>query len=177
MDLESAIVSNKARFLESVHEEIHTRPCRSDHFRRRLLRHIRERPFRVGFLAVARQQEQRSCQPFLAGIKELIDQILFDSNISGEHVGYEAVGKRMLSVKHALHLILFNHKHGRRHDRRGRPPPNSLACQAPFAKKVSRAQDCHNRLFAGFIGDADLDAASLNVHHARRGIALRVDLL
>jgi hypothetical protein len=40
----------------------------------------------VGFLAIARQQQKRSRQSFLAGIKKLIDQILFGADVLRGHV-------------------------------------------------------------------------------------------
>ena len=47
---------------------------------------------RWGFgLAVARQQQQRPGEPLFAGVEELIDEIRFDADVPGQHVGDEAV--------------------------------------------------------------------------------------
>ncbi len=47
-----------------------------------------ERHWPNGFvvLAVARQQEERAGQPFLAGVEQLVDQILLEPDVAREHV-------------------------------------------------------------------------------------------
>jgi hypothetical protein len=52
----------------------------------------------LGFLAVASEQQKSPGQPFLGGVKELIDQILLDSDIPRKHISHEAVGERMLGA-------------------------------------------------------------------------------
>ena len=54
---------------------------------------------RLGFLAVASEQQKSPDQPFLGGVKELIDQILLDSDIPRKHISHEAVGERMLGFR------------------------------------------------------------------------------
>jgi hypothetical protein len=49
------------------------------------------------FLAVASEQQESPRQPFLARIKKLIDQILFDSDVPRKHVRHEAVGESVFS--------------------------------------------------------------------------------
>jgi hypothetical protein len=41
--------------------------------------------------AISSEQQKSAGQPFLGGVKEVIDQILFDSDISRKHVSHEAV--------------------------------------------------------------------------------------
>ncbi len=81
MDLKSAIVMNEAQFPEFVHEKIHSRPRCANHFRQHLLRYLGKHLLRLGLPAVASEQQKSPSQPFLAGVKELIDQILLDSDI------------------------------------------------------------------------------------------------
>jgi hypothetical protein len=40
---------------------------------------------------VARQQEQHAGQPLLAGVEQLIDEVLLQTTVSGEHMRNEAV--------------------------------------------------------------------------------------
>jgi hypothetical protein len=43
--------------------------------------------------AITRKQEQRASELLLGGIEEVIDQILFDSDVSRKHAGNEEVGE------------------------------------------------------------------------------------
>jgi hypothetical protein len=52
-----------------------------------------------GWAAVASEQQKSPDQPFLGGVKELIDQILLDSDIPRKHISHEAVGERMLGFR------------------------------------------------------------------------------
>ena len=82
------------------------------------------------------QPQQGSCQPFLAGIEELIDQILLDPQLSGNHVGDEPVGELVFGVKEAKHFAFFNDQAAARsYGRRGRHP-QLRAGQTTFAQKI-----------------------------------------
>jgi hypothetical protein len=81
VDLESAIVVNEAQFPEFIHKKIHPRARGADHFRQRLLRYFGKRRLRLALLALAREQQKSAGQPFLAGVKKLIDQVLFDADV------------------------------------------------------------------------------------------------
>jgi hypothetical protein len=61
-------------------------------------------------LAVPSEQQKSAGQPFLAGVKELVDQILLDSDVSGKHISHEALRELRLSVEHANHFLFFNNK-------------------------------------------------------------------
>ncbi len=71
MNLKSTIVMNEAEFPEFVHEKID--PCArcANHFRQHLLRYFGKHLLRLGFLAVASEQQKSPSQPFLAGVKKL----------------------------------------------------------------------------------------------------------
>ena len=79
--VEIAVVLDESEPFEFLHEEIHARPRRADDFRQRLLRDFRDDLPRLDLLAVAREQKQRPRQPLLAGIEELVDQVLFDADV------------------------------------------------------------------------------------------------
>jgi hypothetical protein len=81
VDVDPAIVLNEAQFLEFIHEEINPRPRCPNHFRQRLLRYFGKHFLGLVLLAIASEQQKSAGQPFLAGIKELIDQILLDSDV------------------------------------------------------------------------------------------------
>ena len=81
VNLKAAIVVNEPQFPEFVQEQVYPRPRCANHFRQHLLRYFREHLLRVGFLAVASEQQKGAGQPFLARIEKLIYQILLDSDV------------------------------------------------------------------------------------------------
>jgi hypothetical protein len=83
----------------------------------------------------------------------------------------------VLGVEHAHHLIFLDYEYRRGNNRRGRPHPEFLARQASFSEKVRWPQDRHDCFFANFIHYRQFYAAFLNVHHARGGFTLSIDLL
>src|SRR5467141_5101136 len=175
VDVDLAVVLDEPEFPEFVHEKIDPRPRCPDHLRQRFLRHFGKHLLRLVLRAIARQQQQRARQPFLAPIEQLVDQVLFDSYVSRQHIRDEAVGEFVLLVEHANHLLSFNDEHGGRRNRGRRRHANGLARQAPFAKKISRSKDRYNGFLAGLIDYAKLHAAFLNVHDIFGGIALPED--
>jgi hypothetical protein len=108
VDMQPAIVLNEAQFPEFIHEKVDPGACCANHFRQRLLRYFGEYLLRLGFLSVASEQQKSPGQPFLAGVEELIDQILLDSDVSRKHISHEAVGELMFRVEHANHLLFVN---------------------------------------------------------------------
>jgi hypothetical protein len=58
--------------------------------------------------AVTGQQEKRPCQAFLAGVKQLIDEIFLDADVPGQHVGDEAVRECWFGAERTHHLLFFN---------------------------------------------------------------------
>ena len=108
MNLKSAIVVNEAQFPEFIHEEVYPGACRANHLRQHLLGYFWKHLCRPVLSAIARQQQQSTRQPLLAGVEKLIDQVLFDSDVPPKHVRNETVGKRMFLVEHANHLIFPN---------------------------------------------------------------------
>jgi hypothetical protein len=57
------------------------RSRRPDHFSERFLGDLRHLPLLTDLIAVPRQQQKGSRQPLFAGIKEVIDQIRFDTEV------------------------------------------------------------------------------------------------
>ena len=83
MDLKSAIVVlNEAKFSEFVHEKVDPGARCANHFRQHLLGNFGKHLFWWGFLAIPSEQQKSAGQPFLAGVKKLIDQILLDPDVS-----------------------------------------------------------------------------------------------
>ena len=69
-----------------------------------------DRPAARGFrLAESRQQQKGPGQPLLARIEQLIDQVLFDADVSRQHVGQKTFGKRGPLVQLSRHLLFLDH--------------------------------------------------------------------
>ena len=80
VDLEVSVVVDVAQLPKLIHKVAHAGARRADHVRERLLAHFGDHRLLLPVLAEVRQQEQRSRQPFLAGIKQLVDQVFLDSD-------------------------------------------------------------------------------------------------
>ena len=76
-----AIIVNEAQLSEPVHEKTDPRPGCTDHLCEGLLTDLRD--YRLGhpFLAETSKQEQKPSQSLFAGIEELVNQILFVSDV------------------------------------------------------------------------------------------------
>ena len=83
--------------------------------------------------------------------------------------------ERRLLVEHLHHVRLLHDEHGRRAHRRRRCHPARLPGETAFAEEIAGAQHPYDGLFASLRQHRNLDAALLDIHHLRGGIALRVD--
>jgi hypothetical protein len=108
VDLEAAVVLDEAEFSEFVHEEIDAGAGGADHFGEHFLGNFGEHSLRFIFLAVAGEEQEGASEALLAGVEELVYQVLFDADVSGKHERDEAVGKGVLMVEDADHFLLFN---------------------------------------------------------------------
>src|SRR5260370_37226264 len=93
--MKSAVVTNEAQLPEFIHKEIDPGACCANHLRQHFLRNFGAHLLRFGFAAIAREQQKSARQPFFAGVKKRIDQILLDANVLGKEVRHEAVGERV----------------------------------------------------------------------------------
>ena len=89
MDVQAAVVFNEAQLPKLVHEETHPGPRRPDHLGQGFLTDSGHDGLMLPVFAEAGQQQQNPRQPFLAGIEELIYQVLLDPNISGQQKRHE----------------------------------------------------------------------------------------
>lgn len=175
VDLETAVILDEAEFSEFVHEKIHARARGADHLGEHLLRNFGEHTLGLVFLAVARQEQQRACQALLAGIEELIDQILLDADIARQHERDETVGELVFVVEDANHLGFFNDERSGGRDRHGRAHANRLGGETALAKKIAGPENRHDGLFAALIDYRKPHAAFLNVDDVVASLALRED--
>ncbi len=175
MDL--AVVLDEAQFPEFVHEKIDPGPRGANHLRQHFLRYFGKHLLRMAARAVVCEQQQSARQPLLAGVEELVHQVLLDSSVSCQHISDEAVGELVFLVQHANHLVFLDEEHGGRCNRGRRRHANGPARKAPFPQKIALSKDRHNGFFARLVNNGELYTAFLNVNHTRSTITLRVDLL
>jgi hypothetical protein len=81
-----AVVFYKTELPKFVHKKADPRARRADHFRERFLTDLGDNLFGAPFLAEIRQQQERTGQPLLARIKELIYQIFFDPDAARQNM-------------------------------------------------------------------------------------------
>ena len=98
MDLQSAFraagIVNEAQLPESVHEEADTRSSGPNHFGQSLLTNLRDNGFWNTVLAKVCEQQQDARQPLLTGVEQLVDKILFVTDIPRQQVHNERDRKR-----------------------------------------------------------------------------------
>ena len=82
VDMNLAIIADETQFTELVHEKADTRPGCSDHFRKRFLADFDIDGLRNAILAEVSEKQQKPGKSPFAGIKQLIDQILFHAGIT-----------------------------------------------------------------------------------------------
>ena len=149
MNFERAVIFNEPEPPELVHEEIHARARRADHFGEHFLRDSWQDAARPVSPPVAREQEKGAGESFFTGVEQLVDEIFLEADVSGQHVCDEAIRQRMLLVQQTNHLPFGNHANpARRHRRRGRQTKR-LGRQRPFAAELARSQHRDHRFLAG----------------------------
>jgi hypothetical protein len=76
VNFEVSVVVDVAQLPKLIHKVAHAGARRADHVCERLLAHFGDYRFLLSILAEVRQQKQSTRQPLLAGIEQLIDQVL-----------------------------------------------------------------------------------------------------
>src|SRR5471032_1213738 len=93
VDFDVAVVADEAQLPELVHEQDDPGPRRADDLGQGFLADRRRDLLRPAVLAEVGEQKQRACQPLLAGIEQLVDQILLDAAVAREQVGDEQLAE------------------------------------------------------------------------------------
>ena len=119
MHLQTTIIFNKSELAEFVHEVAHARSRGSDHPRQNFLADLGNDEFLLAFLAKVRQQKQNARQSLFTGIKELVHQVLFKSNIAQKQVGGEELREFRVRVQQTHHGFLVDAQDGGILRRRG----------------------------------------------------------
>ena len=89
MHFQTPVVINEAEGLELIHEMADPRPGCANHLGQIFLTDLGDYSFGFTFLAEMGQQKQNAGQAFLAGVEELIHQVLFVADVPGKQEGHE----------------------------------------------------------------------------------------
>src|ERR1700726_2528883 len=103
MNLYLSIVADESKFAEFVHKVAHARSGRSNHLSQCFLANIQQNRLRYAFRSKMREQKKKAGEPLLAGIKKLVDQILFNSAIPCQEIRHEQLGKFRLGTQGSNH--------------------------------------------------------------------------
>jgi hypothetical protein len=112
VNLQAAVYSSgivdKAHFPEPVHEKAHPGACGTHHLGQGLLTDLRNHGLGHSFLAKMREHQKDAGQSLFAGIEQLVDQILFITDIAGELIRHEHIGQGMFVVQGVHHRLLVD---------------------------------------------------------------------
>src|ERR1700724_931865 len=105
MNLDFSVVFDEAQFAEFVHEKSPSRSGRADHLRQRFLTELSHDRLRLAFLAEVCKQKEKPGKALFARIKQLVDQVLFNSTVPRQQIRHEQFRK--------FWLIMNGGDHGR----------------------------------------------------------------
>ena len=111
IDLKAAVILDQTQFFEFIHEDIDSGARRPDRFREGLLRDPGESFLSQAFFLGTGEVEKGSGQALLGGIKKLIDEVGFDSDVPGKQVRNKTIAEYALGVEEAKHFFFFDHEH------------------------------------------------------------------
>jgi hypothetical protein len=97
LNFQFAVVFDQTQLPKFVHENIHARPRRSNQRGECVLVHTYRYRFRTNVVAIIGQQQKSPCQPHLAGIEQLVDQVSLNSGGSSQKMVEKIVGKLLVS--------------------------------------------------------------------------------
>src|SRR5437016_13032699 len=109
------------------------------------------------------EHKKHTGQSLFAGIEQLVDQVLFITDIAGQQIRQEHIGKSRFPMKRGHHRLLLDpQKLAVRHCSR-RSHTESLACQRAFPKKLPRTQYSDRGFLASAGHDSELVLTVLNM--------------
>ena len=137
VDLEAAVVVNKAELSEPIHEEADPRAGCADHFRQRFLTDLGHYSLGRPFLPEMSEQQKNPCQPLFARIEKLVNQILFVTDVPRQQIGHEQVREFVFPVQRFHHGFLVDSQNRAIRNRGCGAHAERLACERTFAEEVA----------------------------------------
>jgi hypothetical protein len=175
VDLQPAIVVNEAQFSEPVHEKTDSRTSGADHLCQGLLTYLWNNALRHTVLAKMSEQKKNARQSLFTRIKQLVNQILLITDIAGQQIRHEQIGKCVFPVKRLHHGFLLNSQQSAiRHGCR-RAHSERLACKRTLTEEIPITQYADRRFLASLGDDGESYLARLQIKHRVCGIPLCED--
>ena len=103
-----APVIDIAELPEIIQEMTDPRPGCADHLRQVFLIDPGNYTFGPAVLAKMGQQQEKPSQALLAGVKKLVDEIRFVSDVAGKQMSDKYFRESLLLVEHSYHRRLVN---------------------------------------------------------------------
>src|SRR6185437_10780242 len=173
VNLDMAVIANKAQLPEPVHEKADARSRGAYHLGQGFLADLGDDRLGLPLLAIICQQQKKSRQPPLAGIEQLVNQVSLNPDGSVQDMGHEHLREGGVFLNEADHCGLFNpHYRGIGHSRNGHQALE-LAGHAGFAKEFVRAYDGSDRFLAPVRNDCHLELAFVDIENGISAISLR----
>jgi len=171
---DATVVFDKAELTEPVHEEAHSGPCCSDHFRQCLLGYLWNQRLRFARSSELRHQQENACQTPFAGVEELVDEVCLGSHAAGQQKFQEQVRKLVLLVHYANHLFPAYLQCGAGGDRLGRGQTQPVRRRERlFSHKIACRKERDGGFLASLGDHRDLCAAILEIEDGIRRVSLR----
>jgi hypothetical protein len=98
------------------------------------------------------EQKKNSSQSLFTGIEELVNQILFITDIARQQLRHEQIGERLFPVEGLHHGPFLNSQNSAIRHGRCRAHAEGLACKRTFAEEAPITQYADRRFLAG-LGD------------------------
>jgi hypothetical protein len=174
-DPDVAVVLDKSELPKLVHEEIDVSAAGADHFGERFLIDLGYDRIRPLFLAIIRQDQQKSRQTLFGRVEQLINQVLLHPNVAFHQIRGEELGELMIVVQRA-HGGRLRHLHepafGQSLDGRD---AQLVSGEAFFAAEAAGEENCNHSPLSLLGYYRHLDLAGLNIKDAVRRLALGID--
>jgi hypothetical protein len=177
VDLKLTVVANEAHLPEPVHEKADPRPSGAHHLGQSFLTDLGNCNFRLSVFAEVSQQEKHASQSFLAGIKKLVNQIRFVSDVTCQQIGHKHIGKRVFPVQHFHHGLLSDSHHGAIGHCGCGAQAERLPGKAPFSEEIALVQNADCGFLPALRHNGEFYLSFLYVKNSIGGVALSKDRL
>ena len=121
------------------------------------------------------EHEKDTSKPFLAGIKQLVNQILFVSDVPRQQICDEHIGKGVFPVKRVHHCLFLNPQNSAIRHRGCRAHAQRLSCKRTFAEETLLTQYADRRFLAILGDNGESYLACLQIENCVGGVPLRED--
>jgi hypothetical protein len=124
-----------------------------------------------------REQQEDPGEALLAGVEELVHQVLFDPHIAREQVGDERLRELGLAMEETDHRGPAHPGDARRLGRTGAGHAERLAGQAPLPEEAPLIEHADDRFLPPRGDDRELDPSVLDEEHGVGGVPWEKDEL